>query len=204
MEEQLLHDDKILDIYTPKTKIATAFHRRGDRFFLVLPRAYGMAEGWKLWGELNFPKPSDPSPDPPSSHPRLNPRFWFREGKDQQPTNTLVSLEDLLQAEVPFLKDTGMRRSLWVSEDRDAREVDEVLVEVIIKEAQYCQRCAYCGAWEYSYPDSARHQRVGKGKTGRPWYWCGDCSRSAKPFSLNWWYDPDKLPDRIYFQLGAN
>lgn len=169
---------KIQDIYTSKIPMAVALHRRGNRWYLVFPRAYGMAEGNKLFACLNDPQPQDGSPDPPSSQFNLNPRFWLRDGKDWDVLWggwSYIDVEDLLSAETPFLKDSGLRRKVKIGsgKGKEWREVEERLVEVLLKEEQLCQRCAYCGGWEYSYQGDVRYRKVGEGRDARPMYWCG-------------------------------
>lgn len=58
------------------------------------------------------------------------------------------------------------------AEQKDAAAIVEALVEVLLSPSQLSQRCAYCGAWEYS-DDDTRHQKVGKVKNNMDLYWCG-------------------------------
>ncbi|KAF2798810.1 hypothetical protein K505DRAFT_371450 [Melanomma pulvis-pyrius CBS 109.77] len=161
--------------------IEVVLHRRGLRWYLVFGRAYGMAAGWKLCAQLNEPRPQDTDSSPPSSHSHLNPRFWLRDGADWELGNSMVSADDLLRDDVepPFLKDTGLRRTVEVKTDRKEGEmkslfansegcvVEERLVEVLLKADQLSQRCAYCGGWEYTYEGDKRHQKVAAGAHGR-------------------------------------
>jgi hypothetical protein len=156
----------ITDLYFPIFKLPTALHRRGNTFYIVFPRAYGMAAGNKCFAQLNFPLDSDPSPDPPSSQPHLNPRFWHRESAGHPLEMTFANL---MGVEPEVFKDVGLRRTIKV----DGKEVEERLVEVLIREEEYCQRCAWCGEWEYSYEGSSRHSKEKQQIDGTTLYWCG-------------------------------
>lgn len=40
---------RVTDFYTPESAgLLSALHKRGNRWYAVSPRAYGMANGWKL------------------------------------------------------------------------------------------------------------------------------------------------------------
>ncbi|KAK0463015.1 uncharacterized protein EV420DRAFT_1233935, partial [Desarmillaria tabescens] len=82
----------------PMIHVEVALHRRCNRWYIVYPRAYGMADGWKLFAPLNQPQLSDTSIALPKQS--LRHRFWFRES----PNTTLA---DLLAATPPILKVTG-------------------------------------------------------------------------------------------------
>jgi hypothetical protein len=177
MKMQELSQARVVDFITARIPLPVALHRRGHIFYIVFPRAYGMAEGNKFVAQLNYPQPKDDSPDPPASLPHLNARFWFREQKDiNHGGNCMVEFDDLVKAaDPPIFKDTGLRRKVlepakvWGKQER---EVEETLVEVLLREEQLCQRCAFCGTWEYSYQDSERHKKVEE-RNSRPVYWCG-------------------------------
>ncbi|KAF2877766.1 hypothetical protein BDV95DRAFT_449 [Massariosphaeria phaeospora] len=78
-----------------------------------------------------------------------------------------------MQAEPRVFKDSGLKRTVKIKIRGDVeKDIEERLVEVLFKEEQLCQRCAWCGEWEYSYASSTRHRRVREGKDGRPIYWC--------------------------------
>jgi hypothetical protein len=196
-----------------------------------------MANGWKLAAELNDPGPSNTASEPPSSHSRLNRRFWLKDRKSWEGVNAMLGCEDLLGADVEpgFLKDTGIRRTIAVegtgrakNETEESELVDAVggivveerLVEVLLKDEELSQRCAYCGGWEYTYTGDERHKKIETGKSGKVYYWCGvsislrailrrsrtlltsdvqNCSRAPRPFSKYWWLDPDNLDDSVYF-----
>ncbi|KAF1994948.1 hypothetical protein P154DRAFT_624298 [Amniculicola lignicola CBS 123094] len=192
----------LTQIIPGRFSLPTALHRRGLRWYLVFPRAYGMAGGWKLFGALNDLHQQDTDADPPSSQFNLNPRFWLRDGNDWASGDgySTINADELLNSETPFMKDSGVRRKVWIeTKGKERREVEEKLVEVLLKEEELCQRCAYCGVWEYCYQDSTRHRKVGEGKDGRLVYWCGHCTRTAKVLSWNWWQSPESLADNIYF-----
>ncbi|PSN67185.1 hypothetical protein BS50DRAFT_634594 [Corynespora cassiicola Philippines] len=163
----------LTEIYCPNFALATGLHRRGNQWAMVTSRAYGMSV-WKLVAILNYPQPDDPTPDPPPGHANLNPRFWFRDGKEWDPY-CVVTFEHLMQAEPQVFKDSGLRRTVKVEDPngKGKKEIEEKLVEVLFKEEQLIQRCAWCGAWEYSYKGENRHFKAGTGKNGRPIYWCG-------------------------------
>jgi hypothetical protein len=151
----------ITDLCFPNFKLPTALHRRRNAFFIVFPRAYGMAAGNKVFAQLSFPRGIDPAPDPPPSQAHLNPRFWHREVE--------MSFANLMGVEPAIFKNVGLRRTVRVGKC----QVEERLVEVLIKEEQYCQRCAWCGRWEYSDAGEARHKREEEPNGGRTLYWCG-------------------------------
>jgi len=174
---------------TPRIRLEVALHRRGNEWFVVYPRAYGMAEGNKYFGQLSSPDEpsssagtSNATHDPPSSNPNLNPRFWLRNGCDfgDGCGNEMLEAEDLLSAEPSVFRDSGLKRTRKVVDTTRGsgkkayeRECTERLVEVLVKEEELCHRCATCGQWEYSYAGEARHSRVGEDKEGQPVYWCG-------------------------------
>lgn len=150
---------RLVSFSTPVIHIEVALHRRCNRWYIVYPRAYGMADGWKLFAPLNQPQPSDSSTTPPKQS--LHHRFWLRECPS-------VALTDLLAATPPILKATGTTRRVKVED----KEIEEPQVEVLLNDEQLCQRCAYCGCWEYSYPGETRHEKVTqRGEDGI--YWCG-------------------------------
>jgi len=43
----------------PQFRACLALYRRANHWFIVFPRAYGMAKGWKLFAKLNEPRASD-------------------------------------------------------------------------------------------------------------------------------------------------
>jgi hypothetical protein len=159
----------LTDLYYPSFGIATALHRRGNAFYIVFPRAYGMANGNKLVAQLNFPQPNDPPPDPPASEKRLNCRIWHREGPQNK---CMMTFEEIMSIDPPAFKDSGLRRTLRIKNDegKGENDVEERLVEVLLREDEFCQRCAWCGGWEYSYEGSTRHVKV---KEAQSLYWCG-------------------------------
>lgn len=169
----------LLSFCTPDIPLEVALHRRGTRWYIVYPRAHGMAEGWKLHAALNHPQESD---SPPSSRPSSsrNPRFWLREQQRSQGSNA-ITLDDLLAAEPPIIKSTGIKRPIKLpkAEPVESPATMESLVEVLLKEEQLCQRCVYCGSWEYSYQGEVKYQKVGEGDDG-PLYWCGVGRSSGK------------------------
>jgi hypothetical protein len=166
LDQKIIMASTITDLYFPAFKLPTALHRRGNTFYIVFPRAYGMACGNKCYAQLNFPQGVDPAPDPPSTQAHLNPRFWHREGGGEPFEMSFANLMDVKPA---VFKDVGLRRTVKVGE----REAEERLTEVLIKEEEYCQRCAWCGGWEYSYEASTRHKREKGTKSGGGLYWCG-------------------------------
>jgi hypothetical protein len=164
---------RLTTIYMPKIGIETALHRRRNTWYIVLPRAYGMANGFKRFGTLNAPHSSDTSADPPTGHPNLNPRFWLRDGADWEGGNHLLTIDELMRADPPIFKDSGLKRKTEIKESNRVRLVEETLVEVILKEEELCQRCAWCGCWEHNYKGEKRHCKMSEGSDGRPVYWCG-------------------------------
>lgn len=166
--------------------IEHALHRRGNEWYVVFTRGYGMAYS-RCVGQISSPGESSSSSspsswtlkkkasathDPPSSKPHLNPRFWLRDGRDFEPSyfgSELLDFDTLFSTEPRVLADTGMRRTRKCGE----KDVEERLVEVIVKEEGISQRCATCGEWESTYHCSARHQKVGEDGDGMPIYWCG-------------------------------
>jgi hypothetical protein len=198
----------ITDLYFPNFKLPSALHRRGNAFYVVFPRPYGMACGNKCFAQLNFPRSADPAPNPPPSQVHLNPRFWHREGGGDP---FEMSFANLMGVEPAVFKDVGICRTVKVGK----KEAKERLVEVLIKEEEYCQRCAWCGRWEYSYERSAKHQREEEPKGCRVLYWCGvsllcmgcgdwlilaqECSKKAKWWSRYRWQNPESLAHSVYF-----
>jgi hypothetical protein len=157
----------------PSVGLEVGLHRRSNTFYIVLLRAYGLASGYKIYAQLNFPQQLDPSPDPPASHPHLNPRIWLRDGRDSEFGNSKMTFEELIGAEPSIFKDSGLRRKMKTKGVHgEEQEVEERLVEVLLREPEYCQRCAWCGVWEDS-GERTRHQKAGDGKDGRLLYWCG-------------------------------
>lgn len=106
-----------------------------------------MLNGWKLFSPLNEPQASDLSTAPPKQN--LHHRFWLHECD-------IITLKDLLAATPPILKATGTTRRVKVADE----EIEEAQVEVLLDEDQLCQRCAYCGCWEYSYAGETRYEKV--------------------------------------------
>jgi hypothetical protein len=159
--------------------IELALHRRRNRWYVVLPRAYGMAES-RWWADLNHPRPTDPpSTGPPTSHPHLHHRFWFNSNH--------VTLDDILKAEPPVLKVTGisrMEKAATVGSDTDVT-VEANQVEVLISEDELCRRCAFCGLWEVSN-SNYRYEKVGQDGDDRI-YWCGVSEYGVTKTSLLMW-----------------
>ena len=151
-----------------------ALHRRGNRWFVVHPRAYGMAES-RWVASLNNPRDTDPpSTAPPASLPHLNHRFWYNSER--------LALDHLLIAEPmfnyddsvqPILKVTGMSRAekRRVPGSEVDVQIEAKQVEVLIKEEQLCKRCIYCGDWEES-GRIKRHVKISQDGED-PLYWCG-------------------------------
>jgi hypothetical protein len=188
------HQPQLKPIYIPKLNgLEVCLHRRGSSWYLVYGRAYGMAEGWKLSARLNDPAHNNTASEPPSSHSHLNRRCWLRDGYSWEGGNGQLGCEDLLGTDVEpgFLRDTGMRRMVAVEgkgvggrmkrKGEEKRLVDAVggnvgeerLVEVLLKDEELSQRCAYCGGWEYTYTGHKRHKKIEWGKNGKEYYWCG-------------------------------
>jgi hypothetical protein len=188
------HQPQLKPIYIPKLRgLEVCLHRRGTRWYLVFGRAYGMANGWKLAAQLNNPGPNNTASEPPSSHSHLNRRFWLRDGGSWETGLAGLNCEDLLGTDVEpgFLKDTGIRRVVAVEDKgveggmklkgEEKRLVDAVggqvseerLVEVLLKDEELSQRCAYCGGWEYTYDGDKRHKKIELGNNGKEYHWCG-------------------------------
>jgi hypothetical protein len=158
----------------PSLGFEVGLHRRGNTFHVILTRAYGIANGYKLWAQLNLPQPLDPSSDPPASHARLNPRIWLRDGSEWTSGNSKMTFEELMGTEPSIPKDSGLRRKVKTrGYHGEETEIEERLVEVLLKEEEYCQRCAWCGVWEDKFETLTRYRKAGNGKDGRPLYWCG-------------------------------
>ncbi|KAF2104418.1 hypothetical protein NA57DRAFT_70625 [Rhizodiscina lignyota] len=187
-------DTRLVSFYTPKIKLEVALHRRGNLWYIVYSRAYGMAEGWKLFAALNDPEQADVS----TASTERNTRFWLQEKLGPCP----ILLEDLLAATPPIIKDLGIKRKAKTKpkESQDVDVIEESLIEVLLKEEELCHRCAYCGAWEYSYDHSTRHRRVTEPGTSAL-YWCGDCTQLRSIVNRNswWWRNPQRLGDYPYF-----
>lgn len=119
----------------------------------------------------------EPASSPPSSHPHLNRRFWFQ--------SDLVTLEGFFETgpvkidrditvednREEVLRLTGTSRKSKVKDDEWEVEVVVEQVEVVLDESRFCQRCAYCGAWENA-DGEARFVKVGKDGEDDI-YWCG-------------------------------
>jgi hypothetical protein len=86
-----------------------------------------------------------------------------------------MTFADLLGVEPVVFKDVGLRRKVNV----DKKEVEERLVEVLMKEEEYCQRCAWCGGWEYSGGDSPRYCKEKEQDKNGALYWCGVSARAC-------------------------
>lgn len=141
----------ITELSVPSFGIQTALHRRGNTFYLVFPRAYGVLDGQKLYVQLNFSH----------SMGALN-RFWQRESARADWT---MSFTDLMGVKPTVFRDAGVIRTVKV----DSGEVKERLIEVILDEEKFCQRCAWCGKWEQSYEWLTRFTRT----TDSSLFWCG-------------------------------
>lgn len=160
-----LTENLIYSFTTPRIPIPVALHRRGHRWYLVFPRHYGMAEGYKLWASLNDPQPADSLQCSPLGN-NLNPTFWLRETHDY----TNIKLEDLLAIDPPIIKDRGIKRTVKLP--GSTVTIEESLVEVLLKEEQLCERCSYCGGWETVYAGNVKFQRESE-TNGIAIYWCG-------------------------------
>jgi len=158
--------------------IEFALHRKGNRWFVVHPRAYGMAES-RWVASLNNPRDSDPpSTVPPASLAHLNHRFWYN--------SEHLELDHLLKAQQIYNYDNSVRPLLKVTgtsrtEKRRAGhgseaevEIEAKQVEVLIGQDQLCRRCIHCGYWEES-GCVKRHVKVGQDGDD-PSYWCGACN----------------------------
>lgn len=154
--------------------IEFALHRRRNNYYMVHPRAYGMAES-RWFASLNQPRSADPAETaPPVSHPHLNRRFWYNSSE--------VTLEDLLTAQPisgeleQLLKVTGtiatQNRAGWGGQP----DVEVKQVEVVLDEDRFCRRCEYCGGWESTTDGGQRYQKVGQNGDD-VMYWCGYCTR---------------------------
>lgn len=159
--------------------IEFALHRRGNNYYVVFPRNYGMAES-RWVASLNQPRSNNPEETaPPASHPHLNRRFWFNTD------STMITLEDLLnhtpirssEEPVQLLKVTGTSTTEKKAGRGEQVEVEVKQVEVLLSEDRFCWRCAYCGSWEVtiSFLDDSggkRYQKVGQDGDDAV-YWCG-------------------------------
>jgi hypothetical protein len=152
--------------------IEYALHRKGNSWYIVYPRAYGMAASrWVAC--LNNPRSTDPpSTAPPASLPHLNHRFWYNSNE--------ITLDDLLKAKPmytdtnqPLVKVTGMSRTEKKREfgSPNQLDVEAKQVEVLISDDQLCGRCMYCGIWEVS-GNTARFEKIGQDGDD-PLHWCG-------------------------------
>jgi hypothetical protein len=152
--------------------IELALHHRRNTWFVVFPRAYGMAASrWVAC--LNNPRSTDPpSTAPPASLPHLNHRFWYN--------STEIALDDLLKAkpmftdtDQPLVKVTGLSRTEKQrgSGSQSQLDVEAKQVEVLISEDQLCRRCMYCGIWEVS-GNTVRYTQVGQDGDDAL-HWCG-------------------------------
>jgi hypothetical protein len=62
-----------------------------------------------------------------------------------------MTFEELMGAEPSMFKDSGLRRKVNAKHVGGAKhEVEERSVEMLLKEEQYSQQCAWCGVWEDS------------------------------------------------------
>lgn len=141
----------ITELSVPNFGIQTAIHRRGNTFYLVFPRAYGVLDGQKLYAQLNF-----------SHSIGLRNRFWHRESARRDWT---ISFADLIGVKPAVFKDVGVSRTVKL----DSGELEERLVEVILDKKKFCQRCAWCGKWEQSYHWMKRFIKA----TDSLLFWCG-------------------------------
>ncbi|KAH4038118.1 hypothetical protein HBI25_038540 [Parastagonospora nodorum] len=141
----------VTELSVPNFGIQTALHQRGNIFYLVFPRAYGVLDGQKLYAQLNYSRLTE------SRH-----RFWHREGAGRDWT---ISFPDLMGVKPTIFRDVGVSRTVKVG----SGEVEERLTEVVLDEEKFCQRCAWCGKWEQSYHWSMRFIRI----TDSPLFWCG-------------------------------
>ncbi|KAG7439802.1 uncharacterized protein BT62DRAFT_688308 [Guyanagaster necrorhizus] len=91
---------RLVSFHTPVIHIEVAPHRRCNLWYIVYPRAYGMADSRKPFAPPNQPQPSDSSTALPKQG--LHHRFWLRE----RPS---TALEDFLAATPPILKARGQR-----------------------------------------------------------------------------------------------
>lgn len=188
-EEPDPQSHRLVSFYTPHVRMEVALHRRGNDWYVVFPRAYGMAAGNRCFGQISSPNEPSSSTgknnathDPPLSNSNLNPRFWLRNGRDfgNGNGNEMLEAEDLFNAEPSVFRDSGLKRTRKVVDTKRGpgkkvheRECTERLVEVLVKEEGLCHRCATCGEWENCYMGSARHKGVGEDEEGQPVYWCG-------------------------------
>jgi hypothetical protein len=153
--------------------LEVGIHRHCNTFYIILTLAYGIASDYNMYAQLSFPQPLDPSPDPPASHLHLNPRIWLRDGRDSECGNSKMAFEELLGAEPSIFKDCGLRRKVNARHVGGAmNEIEERVVQVLLKEEEYSQRCAWCGVWE-DIGERTRHPKAGDGKGGRLLHWCG-------------------------------
>ncbi|KAK5736149.1 hypothetical protein LTR17_007671 [Elasticomyces elasticus] len=80
-----------------------------------------MLYGVKLHGVLNDERTSQNHAPPSSSESDLNPRFWFRDGIDyvDGEANLRVRWDDLMTADLQFLKDSGLRRTVRLGDGKE-------------------------------------------------------------------------------------
>jgi hypothetical protein len=153
-----------------------AFHRRGNKYYVVFPRAYGMMAS-REFCSLNEPRSNNPEETaPPTSHPHLNRRIWFNTD------SSMLTLEKLLAAESldpdqeaqELLKVTGTSKMEKAAGRGEQPDIEANQVEIILSEDRFCWRCAYCGGWESEgyTNDDERYQKVGQDGDDAV-YWCG-------------------------------
>jgi hypothetical protein len=164
----------ITSFSTSQIRLEVALHRCGGQWYIVFPRAYGMANGSRFFGCLNDPQPGDASTRMICVKSSINDRFWLRNGTDwdQEWRNTMIQVEDLLAVDPPLFKKCGVTRSVETAIGGMQMMVEEVLVEVLVQEAQLCQRCKFCGSWEVNYEGTARYLRIEGKETVDSSFWC--------------------------------
>jgi len=178
----------------PSRGLATALHRRRNVWHIVWARGYGMAST-KHVATLNCPQDSDPPAG--ATQPLGRHRFWFNSDNEY-----LATLENLLQADTPFLRLTGRSRMERRASDGPKVQIEAKEVEVLICDEGLSRKCAFCGYWESI--GSARFLKVGMDKED-PLYWCGskDCieenSQSVMVKMRNFWTGSTEPPWVEYF-----
>ncbi|EPQ56522.1 hypothetical protein GLOTRDRAFT_138232 [Gloeophyllum trabeum ATCC 11539] len=155
--------------------LSLCLHRRGNRWYIVWGRGYGMAVN-RWVASLNSPRRSDPpTTAPPKGLEHLNHRFWFNPTQDPEKL-----LQDLLAADKPVIKLTGnSRREKWAGDPTGRTEIDAKQVEVLVPDDQLSRRCAFCGSWENT--GDPRWCKVEDGED--PVYWCSACDRNKSLWS---------------------
>ena len=148
----------------PSMSLSMALHRRRNVWHIVWARGYGMAST-KHVATLNSPRDSDSISNPSSSQTPGRHRFWFNSDNSY-----LATLENVLQAEPPFLRLTGRSRSEIRNSHEPKVQIEAKEVEVLICDEGLSRKCAFCGQWEGEY--DVRFLRVGIDKDD-PLYWCG-------------------------------